>query len=165
MNIQIDRPFVEALVREFPALAYLQEQLRLGNRIEVSIEQLSEAELACLVRLYEEAGPEMRVRAAQIATLRDALHGDGVRFEAADLEQLMPGIARYLLKDAINGWMFTANVTSRPLPYLVTRLDYTPPSNDEAGRVYVELRANAKGALAAATLRIAVSDIVGKTVG
>ena len=165
MNIQIERHFVEAMVLEFPALAPLREQLRLGNRVEVTIEQLSSAQLAYLARLYEEAGPEMRARAAQIATLRDALHGDGVRFVAEDLEQLMPAIARYLLTDAIHGWMFTASVASRPLPYLVTRLDYTPASNDESGKLYIELRANAKGALAATTLRITAADIAGKTVG
>ena len=60
--------------------------------------------------------------------------------------------------------MFTASVAGRPLPYVVTRLDYTPPSNDETGRVFVELKANAKGAITRRRCRIAASDIVGKTV-
>jgi len=46
----------------------------------------------------------------------------------------------------------------------VTRLDYTPQSNDETGKVYIELKANAKAALANVTLRISAADIVGKTV-
>ena len=53
---------------------------------------------------------------------------------------------------------------SRP-GYAVTRLDYTPPSNDETGRVFIELKANAKGAIPSTTLRISAADIVGKTVG
>ncbi len=60
--------------------------------------------------------------------------------------------------------MFTASVASRPLPYVVTRLDYTPPSNDETGRLFVELKANAKGAITSTTLRVSAGDIVGKTV-
>ena len=51
------------------------------------------------------------------------------------------------------------------MPYAVTRLDYTPPSNDETGRVFIELKANAKGAIPSTTLRISAADIVGKTVG
>ena len=53
----------------------------------------------------------------------------------------------------------------RDQSYAVTRLDYTPPSNDETGRVFIELKANAKGAIASTTLRISAGDIVGKTVG
>ncbi|MFX5464901.1 AAA family ATPase, partial [Acinetobacter baumannii] len=70
----------------------------------------------------------------------------------------------YLIADAIRGWMFTANVASRPLPYVVTRLDYTAPSNDESGRVFIELKANAKGSITTATLRMSAGDIVGRTV-
>ncbi len=51
-----------------------------------------------------------------------------------------------------------------PLPYVVARLDYTPPSNDETGRIFVELKANSKGELASVQVRINAGDIVGKTV-
>jgi hypothetical protein len=50
------------------------------------------------------------------------------------------------------------------LPYVVTRLDYTPPANDETGRIFIELKANAKGTIQTSTVRIAASDIVGRTV-
>jgi hypothetical protein len=60
--------------------------------------------------------------------------------------------------------MFTASAAGRPLPYVVTRLDYTPPSNEETGRVFIELKANAKGSITTTTLRISVGDIVGKTI-
>jgi hypothetical protein len=51
------------------------------------------------------------------------------------------------------------------LPYVVTRIDYTPASNDETGKVYIELKANAKGSVVHLTLRIAASDIIGRTIG
>src|SRR6266700_2498469 len=164
MKLQIERPYFEAMVTSFPGLASLREQLRFGDRVEVAFGQLSEAELGYLKELYSQAGPDMQVRSAQIVTLKRAFSEQSVRFTATDLESVLPAIARYLVSDAIRGWMFTASVASRPSPYVVTRLDYTPPSNDETGRVFIELKANAKGSITATTLRIAAIDIVGKTV-
>jgi hypothetical protein len=164
MKLQIERPYVEAMVTEFPGLASLKEQLRFGNKVEALFSQLSEAELNFLRGLYEQAGPEMQVRAAQLATLQRALRGDGERFAADDLEMVLPAMVHYLVTDAIRGWLFTANVTVKPLPYVVSRLDYTPDSNDESGKVFIELKANARGTLATATLRITASDIDRKTV-
>ena len=164
MKLQIERPYVEAMVTSFPGLTSLREQLRFGDKVEVAFGQLTDAELGYLKELYSEAGPEMQVRSAQIVTLQRAFREQGVRFTAADLEFVLPAIARYLVADAIRGWMFTASAASRPLPYVVTRIDYTPPSNDETGRVFIELKANAKGVITSTTLRISASDIVGKTV-
>ncbi|HVQ72690.1 MAG TPA: ATP-binding protein [Bradyrhizobium sp.] len=164
MKLQIERPYFEAMATSFPGLASLGEQLRFGDRVEVGFGQLSDAELEFLQQLYSRAGPDMQARSAQILTLQRAFRNEGIRFTAVDLESLLPAIARYLVADAIRGWMFTATAASRPLPYVVTRLDYTPPSNDETGRVFIELKANAKGVIASTTLRIAATDIVGKTV-
>jgi len=164
MKLQIERPYIEALVGAFPNLASLQEQLLFGDRAEVEFGQLAAAELDLLQELYGKAGPDMHARSAHLATLRRAFADTGTRFTAEDLEQLLPAIARYLVADAIRGWMFTTSAASRPLPYVVTRLDYTPPSNDEPGRVFIELKANAKGAITSSTLRISAGDIVGKTV-
>lgn len=164
MKLQIERPYFEAMLEEFPDLGYLKEQLRFGNRVEVSFRQLSSPALGFLGKLYRQAGPEMQAKAAQLATLQQAMNDDGVRFEAEDLERVLPAIARYLAADAIRGWLFTASVAGRPLPYVITRLDYTPASNDEIGKVFIELKANAKGAIATQTIRIMPSDIAGKTV-
>jgi ATPase family associated with various cellular activities (AAA) len=130
----------------------------------VAFSQLSSAELTFLQDLYGKAGPEMRLRSAQLATLQRALGDSGSRFTAQDLEAVLPAIARYLIANAVRGWMFTASAANRPLPYVVTRIDYTPPSNDETGRVFIELKANAKGTIASTTLRISAGDIEGKTV-
>ena len=165
MKLQIERPYVDALVTAFPDLSPLKEQLRLGDKIEVGFDQLPGDALGLLQDLYKKAGPEMHIRSAQIATLRKAFDGDGVRFGEDELEMVLPAIVRYLTSDAKCGWLFTANVANRPLPYVVTRLDYTPPTDDETGRIFIELKANAKGAITTATLRISAGDVVGRTVG
>lgn len=164
MKLQIERPYVEAMVDEFPTLSALKEQLRFGNRIEIPVSQLAKAELDFLIGLYQLAGPEMHGRVAQLMTLQRALNDSGVRFKADDLESIVPAIARYLLSEALRGWLFNVNVAGKPLAYVVTRLDFTPPSNDETGKVFIELKANAKATLAHVTLRISAADIEGKTV-
>lgn len=164
MKLQIERPYAEAIVEKFPALIALKEQLRFGDHIEIPVSQLAKPELDFLVGLNQLAGPDMRGRAAQLLTLQRALNDDGVRFKADDLEAIVPAIAGYLLVDGIRGWLFNVNAAGKPLAYLVTRLDYTPQSNDETGKVYIELKANAKAALANVTLRISAVDIIGKTI-
>jgi len=166
MNLQIDRPHLEAMIAAFPRLAPLQDQLRFGNRVTLPLAQLTGIEMGFLGELYRDAGPAMRMRAAQLATLQQAFDGQGHRFGPDDdLEMLMPAIGRFLATDALRGWLFRVNVADRALAYVVTRLDYVAPSNDESGKVMLELKANAKGALATVTVRIAAADIVGRTVG
>lgn len=165
MNLQIERTYIEAMISEFPRLAPLKEQLRLGNKVTLPFHHLSGAELGFLGDLYREAGPSMRTRAAQLSTLQQALGGQGARFNPGDdLEMLMPAIARYLSTDALRGWLFRVNVSDKPLAYVVTRLDYIAASNDETGKVMIELKANAKGTLATASIRIAAADIANKNV-
>jgi hypothetical protein len=164
MKLQIERRFVEAMVQGFPELGSLMDQLRFGEKVEVEFGDLSDPQLNLLQDLYRKAGPEMQVRAAQIATLQRALSDNSTRFTERDLEQVVPAIVRYLVTGATRGWMFTASAAGRPLPYVVTRLDYTPPSNDETGRVFIELKANAKGSMTTTTFKISVGDIVGKTI-
>jgi len=164
MNLQIDRSYVEAMVEAFPALDALKEQLRFGHRIEVPFNRFAPAELNFLIKLYQLAGPAMQGRAAQLLTLQQAYQYQGERFTAEDLEQVVPAIAKYLTQDAIRGWLFGINVAGKPLAYVVTRLDYIPASNDETGKVYVELKANAKATLANTTIRITAADIVDNTV-
>lgn len=164
MKLQIERPYFETMTATFPDLAPLREQFRFGDRVEVELAQLSTPQIGFLQDLFCKGGPEMRTRAAQLATLQRAFHDQARRFTEDDLEAVLPAIARYLATDALRGWMFTANIASRPLPYVVTRLDYTPPSNDETGRVFIELKANAKGSITTTTLRISANDVVGKSV-
>jgi len=165
MKLQLERKHVEALAGQFPRLATLQDQLRFGNKAEAAFSHFTSDEVSFLRNLYEEAGPDFRARAAQLATLQKALNDDGIKFEQEDLEQLVPAIARYLAADAVRGWLFQANVAGKPMAWVVTRLDFTPPGNEETGKVMVELKANAKGKLFTASIRIYASDIAGRSVG
>lgn len=165
MKLHIDRPYVERMVEVFPSLAPLAEQLRFGNKVEVPFDQFSSDELSFLQGLYRDAGPEMQGRFAQLSTLQRALNDKSARFAAEDLEAVLPAVVRYLVADAIRGWMFTASTAGSPLPYVITRLDYTPPSNEETGRVIIEMKANTRGTITSLTLRISAGDIANKTVG
>jgi hypothetical protein len=163
MKLQIDRKYVEVMVNEFPELASLKYQLRFGNKAEVPLNQLSNAELSFLQALYQNAGTEMQGRAAQLSTLQKAMNDDAVRFDEEDLEMLLPAVARYLTSNALRGWLFQVNVSGKPMAYVVTRLDFTPSGEEETGRVTLELKGNAKGKVAILTITIWARDIVNKT--
>ena len=164
MKLQIEQPYADQLLAEFPQLTMIVEQLRFGNRAEVSYQQLSGQQLAFLHNLYRKGGPQLQSRAAQIATLQKALNDEGPRYGSDDLEQLVPAIAEYLVFDGIRGWLFKANASTKPIAYVITRLDYTPPGEEEAGRILLELKANSRGKIAVETLTIRSKDIAGKTV-
>lgn len=164
VKLQIERNHVEAMVKAFPRLSYLQDQLRLGSRAEVPFAQLEHAEVRFLGDLYGAGGPTQRARAAQLETLQQAFNDDGFRFEDDDLEKVVPEVIRYLAAGAIRGWVFTAALTGKPLAWAVTRIDYTPPGGEESAKVLIELRSNAKAKLATANIRINPSDIPGRTV-
>ncbi|MGZ4970729.1 MAG: ATP-binding protein [Methylobacter sp.] len=164
MKLQIERKYVEAMINEFPGLATLNDQLRFGNKAEVSFKQLSNTELNFLQDLYKQAGTEMQGHVALLSTLQKAMNDDTVKFEEGDLEMLLPAIARYLVNDAIRGWLFQTNVAGKPMAYVVTRLDFTPSGEEETGRVTLELKANAKGKVAISTITIRARDIADKTI-
>ena len=163
MNIQIERPHVEVLMARFPARANLATQLRFSDKVEMDLAHLTSDELDFLEELYRSSGPDLRSRAAQLATLRSALATEGARFEAGDLEDAFPALVRYLVTNSLRGWLFTASVATKPLPYLITRFDYVPASNDETGKILIELKANAKGTLQSSLLRIVAADLAGRT--
>lgn len=177
MQLQIERVHVEAMMAEFPDLATLRDQLKFGNKARVPFHHLSSRQLGFLRDLYLQAGPALAGRAAQIATLQRAVNDSGKRFGEGDLEQLVPAIATFLTADSvtahgpaaaapiaapeIRGWLFKANASGKPLPYLVARIDFTPPGEEETGRILIELKANTMGKIATETLVILERDIVG----
>ena len=165
MKLQIEKAYVEEIVKNHPELAALQDQLKFGNKVEVAFAQLPDNVIMRLEALYQQAGPNMKANAAQLATLRKARNDDGIKFRPEELEKVLPALIRYLLTDGIRGWLFMINISDKPMPYVVTRLDYVPASNDETGKVMVELKANAKGTLFTTTFRINAADIDGKTIG
>ncbi len=159
MKLQIERTFVDALLAEFPGLTQLKDQLRFGNKAEVPVNHLSDTELSYLRNLYQQAGPKMHSRAAMIATLQKAMNDEVEKYSADDLEMLVPAIARYLIDDAIRGWLFRVNTSGRTVAYLITRLDYTPPGEEEAGRILIELKANSRGKIVIENLIIRSKDL------
>ncbi|MEQ1530490.1 MAG: ATP-binding protein [Methylococcales bacterium] len=164
MKLHIERRYVESLIETFPNQMALKEQLRFGNKAEVSYQQLAANEWRYLLDLYRNAGAAMQNQAALLATLQKTLHADSERYEAGQLELLLPAIAHYLIDDAIRGWLFHADAQGRTSAFLITRLDYTPPGEEEAGRILLELKANTKGKITNETVMIRSKDIIGKTV-
>ncbi len=164
MKLHIERPHIEAMLQAFPRLDFVREQLRFGNKVELSFSQLHDEELAFLEDLYAKGGSELRARGAQIATLQKAMREGGRRFEPEELEMAVPAIARYLAEGSTRGWVFSATITGKPLAYVVTRLDYTPPSEEETGKIFLELKANARARMATATVRISGPDIAGRNI-
>lgn len=165
MKLFIERPYAEAMLGEFPELAPLREQLRFASHAEVTHSQLSANELGFLHELYRRGGADNQGHVAQIATLRRALDEQAERFAGDDLEQVLPALARYLVTDGIRGWLFRANSAAKPMAYVITRLDYTPPGDEEAGRLLMELKANSRGKVAIETLTLRARDIAGRSVG
>jgi len=172
MRLQLDRSQVLALAQAFPALQPLQDQLRFGHRIEVASGGLPLPALGLLVRLYEQAGEALAGRAVQLRALVAALDGsaDDPRFApGCDLEPLLPALLRYLMRDAPGdpgrppttgrGWVFAANTAGKPLPWLVTRIDFVAGSSEENAKLVVELKAHAKSNVLSQTLRIADADL------
>ncbi len=165
MKLLIERAYVLAMLETFPGLTLLEEQLRFGQHAEIGFSQLSSNELDYLRCLYEQGDTASRGQAAQIATLQAALEGDNERFTAEDLEKVLPAVAGFLVESSIRGWLFRATHSGKPIAYVVTRLDYTPPGEEEAGRILVELKANSRGKIANEQIVIRSRDIDGRTVG
>jgi len=164
MKLQIEQPYVDAMMSQFPELGTLAEQLRFGNKALVDIDRLNKASLAYLQNLYENSGPKFQGRAAQIATLKTAFNDEGQRYGADDLEALEAGIADFLISGAIRGWLFHANMAGRNMPFLVTRLDYIPPGEEEAGRILIEIKANSQGKVAVENITLCGRDLNYKTI-
>lgn len=165
MNLALERQQVLALITAFPRLAPLQEQLRFGHRIELPHQQLSLAELRFVAELYDIGGPAAAGRQGQLLSLLAALDHPGERLGPEDeLEQLLPALARYLAADAIRGWLFHSNVAGKPLAWVVTRLDYVAASNEEMGKVMLELKAMARIGITSQVLRFTEADLRGQSV-
>ncbi len=164
MKLQIDKQHLHALLAAHPRLQGLSEQLRFGNKAQVPYDQLSIAEIASLAEIYQQEGEALQQQAALLDALRQALDADSPRYSTGQLEMLLPAIASYLLDGAIRGWLFNVEASGRTLAYLITRLDYTPPGEEEAGRILLELKANSKGKIAIETLTIRGKDLADKTI-
>lgn len=165
MKLRIERPHAQQLASEFPELAMLADQLRFGAHAEIGLAQLHPVALDRLGELWQAGGEHQRRRAVQLRCLRDALEEpDAECFTADRLEQVVPALVRHIAAGARRGWLFSADTDSRPLAWCPTRIDFVPASNDETGKVFVEMKANARGGLITQTLRLAGADVEGRTI-
>jgi hypothetical protein len=165
MKLRIERSHAQALAEEFPELGMLVDQLRFGAHAEVGLRQLAPQVLDRLGQLWEAGAPGQQRRAAQLRSLRDVLGDrDAERFAADDLERVVAALVRHIAASARRGWLFSADTDSRPLAWCPTRIDYTPASNDETGKVFIELKANAKAGVISQTLRFTGTDIAGRSI-
>ncbi|MEE2731032.1 MAG: ATP-binding protein [Pseudomonadota bacterium] len=163
MKLYIDKPYLEPLVKRFPDLDSLLEQLKFGHRVETSFNRFTLDQLDFLAQLYLDSADSKPGYAAQLQTLTQALRLRLAPFGEGQLESLLPALVDYLLTDGLRGWLFKANGEGKPIPYLVARIDFTPPGEEEAGRILLELKANAMAKLQSISLMILERDIVGKT--
>ena len=103
MKLYIERPYLLSLVDRFPELDGLLDQLRFGARAEASFQRFTLTQLEFLSSLYNRAGSEMTLQAAQINTLTKALSKDNKRYRESELESLVPDLIGYLLNEGIRG--------------------------------------------------------------
>lgn len=165
MKLRIERLHAHTLANEFPELATLTEQLRFGAHAEVRLQQLAPGVLDRLGQLWLDGNASQQRRAAQLDALRRVLHDDTVeRFTAETLEHVVPAFVKYLAADARCGWLFSADTDSTALAWCPTRIDYTPASNDETDKIFIELKANAKAGVITQTMRLAGGDVKGRSV-
>ncbi|KAB0583138.1 AAA family ATPase [Ideonella dechloratans] len=163
MKLALERAQVQALSEAFPRLAMLQDQLRYTHRLELPWQQLQLGELTFLGNLYQAQGAEARHR--QLQGLLAALQDEGPRFgEDDELEQLLPALAHYLIQGAQRGWLFATSPGGRAAAWVVTRLDYVSGSNEEMGKVLIELKALLRAGIVSTTVRIVEADLPGHTV-
>ncbi len=164
MKLRIERPHAQHLAQEFPELAALTEQLRFGAHAEIGLAQLAAPALDRLGALWAAGGEHQRRRAVQLRCVRDALATpDAERFTADTLEQVVPAFVRHVAAGARRGWLFSADTDSRPLAWCPTRIDFVPASNDETGKVFIEMKANARGGVITQTMRLAGGDVEGRS--
>ena len=164
MKLVVERDVVEALVVDFPGCAGLLAQPRFTDRVEVGLAALSGDELGRLHDLVAERGTLAGGQAEQLAALARVARDDGRRFDADDLDELAPQLALFLVEGATRGWLFRMTPQGRPQPWLVTRLDYIPPGEEESGRIILEVKANSRGRIASEQVLIRARDLTGRTV-
>lgn len=161
MKLQLNRKHALCVAERFPELKVLLDQLKLGSRAELSFEQLDRAHWGFIAALYEAEGPAMAGRAAQLRTLETVLASTGHRYEEGELERLVIDITNYMIEGGVRGWVFSLDRAGKPLAYLLQRIDFSPPGEEEAGRLILELRANAMGKIATVNVTLRERDIVG----
>ncbi|MEM0910549.1 MAG: AAA family ATPase [Pseudomonadota bacterium] len=165
MKMVVGGNYINELAVKFPELSHLQKQLKFGQRAEVSLQSLTSDQLAHLRQLYEKDENSTALQTSQIAAVYDVFVATETKFEEGQLEHVFLALANLLVNDCINGWLYKFNSAGRPLPYLVSRIDFTPPNDDETGKIFLDIKANTMAKVDTVTLLITERDSIGKTIG
>ncbi|OSM08457.1 putative ATPase [Magnetofaba australis IT-1] len=115
----------------------------------IPYEALSAAHLDALINLHSAVATEEGKRqAALLDAYRLTLSQDLPRYEMGQFEQLIPDLIDYVSNGVARGWLFKLDASSTLRPYVVGRIDFTPPGGDDSARLVMEVRANSCGQLA-----------------
>ncbi|GAB2196066.1 AAA family ATPase [Sessilibacter sp. MAH4] len=160
MKLHIERDIATRILEDFNILLSSnsknswQEQLKLAGRIEVKFSDLTNELLALLVELYANKN------ATKFAVMTSLLNSRGQpSFESSDLEEFLAKLIQYLCDDAIRGWLFLLDGGGSLLPYVISRIDYTPGGQDDQPRILIEIKANTRGKLANNQIIISARDL------
>lgn len=164
MKICLEKSIYEAFAADYPIFEHLASQLKFSSQVELSSAALEFCHIEFLTALYRKAGLSESNSALHLGVLEQAFKVKRYQYKEGELEHFFQGLIDYLIDDVIYGWLFLTNPSNKPLAYLISRVDYTPPGEEETGRVLVELKANAMAKIASKTIAIRERDIVSKTV-
>lgn len=157
MKIHLDKALATRVLDRIPAWRALGEQLRLGPRLELPLEQLDAGSLDTLIEVVREQAPPA-ARLAFLEALRPVFADDGPVFGEDQLEDLLPALLGRL-GHGPHGWLFQLDAGGRMTPWLVSRIDFTPAGSEERARLVIDLKANSCGKLAHQNLFIGERDL------
>lgn len=163
MKLSINRAAYLHWVKNCPSYEYLTEQLQFSARVEIDCNRLNDAERDHLHNSFSALGQQASNEARAFGLWRQVMGQELTRYAADEMEMMVPALARYLAEGAQRGWLFSGVFSGQPAAWVVTRLDFTPPTSDETGKIILELKANSKAKLATHTMRFYASDIEGRT--
>jgi len=162
VKLQIERAVAARLFERCPELSFWEEQLKLASRVEIPFQAFSYEQLGVLIDLYQQQ-PGGRGKQAQLQALRDACAQPDLPQADEDLEQLLPELIQYLSQNAERGWLFRLEGSGTLLPWVVSRIDYTPAGSEEQARIVIDLKANSRGKLMNHQLLISERDLSGQS--
>lgn len=163
MKLLINRAAYLHWVKSCPKFEYMLEQLQFSQRVEIDCARLSEEELEFLQASFSALEQTSTAEARALVLWRKVMGQELKRYAADEMEMMVPALARYLAENAQRGWLFSGVFIGQPAAWVVSRLDYTPASAEETGKIVLELKANSKARLATHTMRFYASDIEGRT--
>lgn len=159
MNLKLERHIAQDLFVNHPDLRCWENQLKLSSRVEIPFSAFDVQHLNTLVDLYQDSSPGKSALLLSLQKSRGSLEID---FE--NLEQLLPLFIDYLLTNSHYGWLFRLDGAGSLLPYVVSRIDFTPAGQEEQARILIELKANSQGKLATAQILITERDLGFKSI-